>query len=109
MLHTIDCRTGSIIADFKVCVGSVGLIKSICALPEGNTIEIQMEDMFGLAKDLNSVLTQIEKLSADMANWFVFIVRFRFKYYYKYFKGKAEEKQCFIFWIFHQSILFASI
>ena len=40
MLHTIDCRTGSVIADFKVCVGSVGLIKSICALPEGNTIAI---------------------------------------------------------------------
>ena len=40
MLHTVDCRTGSVVADFKVCVGSVGLIKSICAMPEGNTIAI---------------------------------------------------------------------
>ena len=40
MLHTVDCRTGSVVADFKVCVGSVGLIKSICALPEGNTVAI---------------------------------------------------------------------
>ena len=40
MLHTVDCRTGNIVADFKVCVGSLGLVKSICAMPDGNTVNV---------------------------------------------------------------------
>ena len=40
MLHTVDCRTGNVVADFKVCVGSVGLVKCICGMRDGNTINI---------------------------------------------------------------------
>ena len=40
MVHTVDCRMGNVTADFKVCVGSVGLVKSICIMPDGNTISI---------------------------------------------------------------------
>ena len=40
MLHTIDCRIGNVISDFKVCVGSVGLVKSVCVMPDGNTVTI---------------------------------------------------------------------
>ena len=40
MLHTVDCRTGNVVADFKVCVGSVGLVKSISVMADGNTITI---------------------------------------------------------------------
>ena len=40
MLHTVDCKTGNVVADFKVCVGSVGLVKNICVMGDGNTINI---------------------------------------------------------------------
>ena len=40
LLHLIDCRTGSIVTDLKVCVGSAGLIRCICADPDGYTVNI---------------------------------------------------------------------
>ena len=40
MLHTIDCRTGQVVADFRVCVGSVGLVKTMCIMSDGNAINV---------------------------------------------------------------------
>ena len=54
MLHAIDCRTGNVIADLKACIGSVGLIKSMCVMEDGYTINIGHSTGFISQLDIRS-------------------------------------------------------
>ena len=40
LLHMIDCRTGTVINDMKVCMGSAGLIRCLSAEPDEFTITV---------------------------------------------------------------------